>query len=252
MEKDTLLYSDAAQHRFFTEAVPVSTQVEKIASVFGLDATYARAQIRTLPKRPTFGYAKDVRDRHLHWCAFPSVEVIGQRLFPTVSDAYVREMQCIALLLRYLKNHFPISVLCDGVMRTETRTKRAQKSLRREQKGDICIVAVQRGIRYLGRSAMDALETLPANEYGLTSLMGLTLMLTHAHLFGEDNPFCMDLPGTELFRRNSVISHKKELHVDVPFVRFQRARMVFTSTDSRNKDAKAGAATFFLPRQLDP
>ncbi len=240
----------AAEHKMYTEAIPLSAQIQIIAETFNLDPAPAYQNAQHLPPRPMFSVPGTLRPRHVHWLAFPALEALGVQLFSHESDAYARELQSRSILKRHLEKIMHVHMLLDGTMRTEVRAKRAIGVLKETQKSPILIVAMQRGIRYLGKSVVEVCESVHGGEYGLTFTMGTALILTHPHLFNEGNRFCMDLPGTEIFTRNKAITRQKEPYVEAPFVRFLKRRLVLSSSHVRNTDNYSGSATFFLPHTL--
>lgn len=123
-------------------------------------------------------------------------------LFPQVTDRAQRYCLGVNLTLdkiaatRAFKN-WRQGQIDTAHLRVHTRTMEAMDQIALTQKGGILIIAGQLGMRHAGRSTRRAREVFAANEHGIGSLTGNSIVLTHPERLVRWEELDMDLPGDE-------------------------------------------------------
>lgn len=167
----------------------IKEQIEKIAKIFNLDSARALAYAKNLPPLPV---------RAEGWFAIPSVEAIAKKHFPQITNQ--AEKYCLAAKMALDKiadlREFEDKITPEH-LRLIARTAHALELIAKTQKSDILIVACQLGMRHRGRSTRRAREVFVANEFGLGSFAGGSIVLTHPERLVRSSELDMDCPGDE-------------------------------------------------------
>ena len=172
---------------------PIKQQIRAIAEVFGLDPALALEYAKKLPVLPEGAEG---------WFAIPLVDTLAAKHFPEVVDP--AEKYCRALQLVHQKiaasrsfTNYRDGQIDTAHIRVSTRTLEMMKKIAEMQKGDILIIAAQLGKRHGGRSVRRAREVFTANEYGLTSVAGGSIVLVHPERLVRWEEQDMDMAGDE-------------------------------------------------------
>lgn len=190
---------------------PIKEQIEMIAKIFDLDPSQALEFAENLPALPEGAEG---------WFAIPSVDALAAKHFPEVTDP--AEKYCCAVRLvhdkiafsRALWNYREFEII-PSKFRVHARTAQALQQLALTQPGDILVIAAQLGMRHRGRSIYRAREVFVANEFGLGSVAGGSITLTHPERFVRDRELDMDLPGDEFaLDADGFFSHAPCFRVD--------------------------------------
>jgi hypothetical protein len=172
---------------------PIADQVKAIAEIFGLDPASALEYAKKLPVLP---------DGAEGWFAIPSVDALAQKHFPEVTDPAEKYCRALQLVHQKIAASRSFTNYRDGQIDTahikvSARTLEAFKKIAEQQKGDILIIAAQLGKRHGGRSVRRAREVFTANEYGLTSVAGGSIVLVHPERLVRWEELDIDMAGDE-------------------------------------------------------
>ncbi|HEV7423695.1 MAG TPA: hypothetical protein VGO21_00740, partial [Candidatus Paceibacterota bacterium] len=145
---------------------PIAEQIQKLATVFGLNPDSALAYAANLPDLKSF-VPEDALP-FVGWFAFPRAIERGLVL------AKLAESRRFYNYRESQMDRFRVLV----------RTATAIEQLATQQgNGDILVVAAQLGMRHRGRSDRRAREVFVRNEFGFDSVMGGAVTLTHPERF---------------------------------------------------------------------
>jgi hypothetical protein len=224
---------------------PIEEQINGIARIFGLDPTSALEYAKQLPALDSFVPAHALR--WTGWFAFPSVDVLTAKYFPEVTDQ--AEKYCRALQLLHQKiadsrrfYNYREGQITPDHLRLHARTAQALATLAEMQKGDILIIAAQVGMLHRGRSTRRAREVFVSNEYGLNSVMGCAITLTHPERFVRWEQLHMDLPGDEF------CPNAGGRFSGAPFLDFSDDGVKFYTNDVDLPLEYYGSGSWFLPQ----
>ena len=136
------------------------------------------------------------------WFPIPSVDALAVKYFPEVTDPSEQYCRAVQLLLDKLAasrsfHNYREGQIDPAHLRMTTRTAEAMAQIVAEQPGDILIIPAQLGMRHRGRSVRRAREVFVGNEFGLSSLMGVSIALTHPERFVRWEELDMDFSGDE-------------------------------------------------------
>ena len=109
--------------------------------------------------------------------------------------------------------------------------------------GDILVIAAQLGLRHRGKSTCRARETFVVNEYGLGSLAGGAIALTHPERFVRREQLHEDLPGDEF-----ALGADGRFGYAPFFFLFCDGRVRFGAYGVGGYGARYGSASGFLPQ----
>jgi hypothetical protein len=130
------------------------------------------------------------------------VDALVAKHFPEVTDP--AEKYCRALQLVHQKiaesrsfTNWRNGQIDTAHIKVSLRTQEMMQKLAETQKGDILIIAAQLGKRHGGRSVRRAREVFVANEYGLTSVAGGSIVLVHPERLVRWEELDMDMAGDE-------------------------------------------------------
>lgn len=156
---------------------PIEEQIKTIARIFDLDPSWALDFLffKKLPMPPSGA---------LGWFAVPSIDALGEKHFPEVSDPNQKYCRAVELVHAKLANSRPFynsraEQITAEHLRLHERTAHALSLIAREQKGDILMFPAQLGRRHRGASVSEAREDLMTNEFGLDALSVGIILLTH-------------------------------------------------------------------------
>jgi len=175
---------------------PIEEQIKAIAKIFDLDPSQALEYAKNLPQFPNGAEG---------WFAIPSVDALAAKHFPEVTDPtekYCRAVQLVHAKIaefRAFYNYREGQITSDH-LRMHAHTARALEQIAETQKGDILIIAAQLGMRHgnpIARSVRRAREVFISNEFGLGSVAGGSILLTHPEKEVCWEQLHMDLPGDE-------------------------------------------------------
>ena len=180
---------------------PIADQVKAIAEIFGLDPALALEYAKKLPVLPEGAEG---------WFAIPSVDALVQKHFPEVTDPAEKYCRALQLVHQKIAESRSFYNYRDGQIDTahikvSARTLEKMNQIAAQQKGDpstgsgpsILIIAAQLGKRHGGRSVRRAREVFTANEYGLTSVAGSSIVLVHPERLVRWEELDMDMAGDE-------------------------------------------------------
>ena len=211
-------------------------QVKAIAEIFGLDPSQAFEFAKNLPVLPEGAEG---------WFAIPSVDALAARVCPDITDLAEKYCRVVMLIHKKLGSSRKFQNYRNGQidkrhLQMHARTAHAMALIQEQQKGDILIIAAQLGMRHRGKSTRRAREVFVANEYGLNSLMGCAIALTHPERFVRSDELGMDLPGDE-FAPNG-----DGRFVGAPILHCIDGRFGFGTTGGGSYGALYGSASGFL------
>ena len=172
---------------------PIADQIAAIAKIFGLDPALALEYAKNLPALPEGAEG---------WFAIPSVDALAQKHFPEVTDPAEKYCRALQLVHQKIAASRSFKNWRDGQIDTahikvSARTLEKMNQIAAQQKGDILIIAAQLGKRHGGRSVRRAHEVFVANEYGLTSVAGGSIVLVHPERLVRWEELDMDMAGDE-------------------------------------------------------
>lgn len=179
---------------------PIKEQIETIAKIFDLDPSQALDFAENLPALESFVPADALQ--WTGWFAIPSVDALAKKHFPEVTDPaekYCRAVQLVHDKIAFSRSfcNFRKGEITPAQFRVHARTAQALEKLVLTQPGDILVIAAQLGIYHRGRSVRRAREVFVANEFGLGSVAGGSIALTHPERFARGEELGIDLPGDE-------------------------------------------------------
>lgn len=217
---------------------PIADQIKALAKIFDIDPSYALEFVKNLPTLP---------DGAEGWFAIPSVNALAARFFPKVTDLAEKYYRAIILMHEKLGDARTFQNYCEVQidrkhLRMHARTAHALALIQKQQKGDILIIAAQLGMRHRGRSTHRAREVFTADEYGLGSVMGCSIALTHSKRFVSYEELDMDLPGDEFAPAGD------GQFGEAPFLGFSDDRLRFSTDDCDCYGARYSSASGFLPQ----
>lgn len=131
------------------------------------------------------------------------------------------------------KNHLRQTVRTLEVWRTIANT---------QGESPIWIVPAQLGFLHKGESVNRAREIFMINEFGLGSVAGASIVITHPKRFIRSAGLDMDLPGDE-FSPAAI-----DLFSRAPILSFDGDEVDFTTFDVSDAPAHSGSASAFLPK----
>jgi hypothetical protein len=171
----------------------IEQQIKAIAEIFGLDPASALEYAKKLPVLP---------DGAEGWFAIPSVDALAAKHFPEVTDPVEKYCRALQLVHQKIAESRSFYNYRDGQIDTahikvSLRTQEMMQKIAETQKGDILIIAAQLGKRHGGRSVRRAREVFVANEYGLTSVAGGSIVLVHPERLVRWEELDMDMAGDE-------------------------------------------------------
>lgn len=216
---------------------PIQQQIAAIADIFKLDPANALEFAKNLPELPAGAEG---------WFAVPSMEALT-KMFPGTTD--LLELYCQGIRLIHEKlvatrsfYNYREGKIDTQHLRMHVRTVAALTTIQEVQNGDILIIAAQLGMRHRGRSTRRAREVFTANEYGLGSVMGCSIALTHPERFVRSSELDMDLPGDEFAPGGDGQFGR------APLLLFGDDRLGFIADDCGRCDGGCGSASGFLPQ----
>ena len=177
----------------------IHVQIEEIARIFDLDPRQALKYAKHLPPLESFVPADTLK-----WTGFFAVPSDSglQKLFPELPDP--GERYCAGVRLDHTKiaesrpfYNYRGGQMLPQYLRVSTRTAHAQSFIAVKQPGDIWVIAAQLGILHRGRSVRRAHAVFAANEFGLTSFMVGSILLTHPKRLMRGDELCIDCAGDE-------------------------------------------------------
>ena len=174
---------------------PIEDQIAEIAHIFALDPMHAQSYAQNLPKLPEGAEG---------WFAVPSVDAIVAK---SDSECFDQDQKyCIALqtVISRLSEHCRFrDLLLDEKtpdrLRVTARTQRALCTIVEKQPGDILLIPAQLGMRHRGKSVRRACEVFVRGEFGLTSLMVGSILLTHPGRISLVDQLNMHCAGDEYY-----------------------------------------------------
>lgn len=172
---------------------PIADQVKAIAKIFGLDSASALEYAKSLPALPEGAEG---------WFAIPSVDALAVKHFPEVTDPAEKYCRALQLVHQKIAESRSFKSWRDGQIDTahikvSARTLEKMNQVIQQQRGDILIIAAQLGKRHGGRSVRRAREVFTANEYGLTSVAGGSIVLVHPERLVRWEELDIDMAGDE-------------------------------------------------------
>ncbi len=225
---------------------PIEKQVKAIAEMLGLDPAQALERVKHLPEFATFVPEKALP--YVGWFAGPSDEAL-KKLFPDIDNAAERYCKGIEMALgkiaesRAFRN-WREGQIVPAQLRLNASDVEKLAEVAKQQPGDILILALQLGRLHRGRSTRRARECFVANEYGLGSLSGASIALTHPERFVRSEELDMDLPGDEFDDPDDGdrFDHAPDLY-------FFDDRLMFGTRYVGNASQYFGSASGFVPQQ---
>jgi len=221
--------------------MPISKQIGMLAKIFGRSLGYTSEFVEKV--LPTLTLPEGAEG----WFAIPSVDALAARFFPEVTDP--AEKYCRAVMLIHEKlgkarmfQNYREGQIDKQYLRMHARTAHALAIIQEQQKGDILIIAAQLGMRHRGCSTRRAREVFVANEYGLGSLMGCSIALTHPERFVQFEELDMDLPGDEFSPGGG------GRFDGAPFLYFDDDGLGFYTDGCGSAYGGCGSASGFLPQ----
>ena len=224
---------------------PIKEQIETIAKIFDLDPSQALEFVKNLPALESFVPADALQ--WTGWFAIPSVDALAKKHFPEVTDPaekYCRAVQLVHAKIASSRSfcNFRKGEITPAQFRVHARTAQALEQLASTQPGDILVIAAQLGIYHRGRSVRRAREVFVANEFGLGSVAGGSIALTHPERFVRWKELDMDLPGDEFSPvADGVFSHS-------PCLVFYLVKLGFDTNRIGYAHDFYGSASAFVPQ----
>lgn len=180
--------------------------------------------------------------------AVPS-EFALQRLFhPEITDRAVAYCASVNLIMgkvadsRKFYNYRDGQIDQNHLWRTERTLKMLDALWELQGRPDIIVIPAQLGMRHRGRFVLRARECFTINEFGVGSLEGLAIALTHPERFVRREQLHMDCAGDEF----SPGADGKFAYA--PYCNFDDGRVKFYTRWVSNPHADSGSASGFLPQ----
>jgi len=220
---------------------PIEEQIKAIAKIFGLDPSQALEYAKNLPALPEGAEG---------WFAIPSVDALAKRHFPEVTDPvekYCRAVQLVHAKIAEFRTfcNYREGQITPDHLRMHAHTARTLEQIAETQKGDILIIAAELGMRHgnpIARSVRRAREVFIDNEFGLGSVAGGSILLTHPEREVRWEQLHMVLPGDE-FAPGAGGGFSF-----VPCFFFDDGRLRFDAGWLDNAHQDYGSASGFLPQ----
>ncbi len=235
--EDEEVHSSMRYPKEYKGPKPINTQIEALAAIFDLDPASALQYTKELPKLPHGAEG---------WFAVPSIDA----LFPEVSDPAEKYCRAIQLVLdkiaasRTFRN-WRIGQITSERIRLTTHTTKALAELAKTQSGDILIIAAQLGMRHRGCSVRRARARFTKKEFGLGSVMGGSIALTHPTRFICFDELDMDLPGDE-FNEPLSLTDSTDSFDFAPYFYFCDDTFMFGAQKNCGTTGQYGSASAFL------
>lgn len=225
---------------------PIEEQIKTIAEAFGLNPVDALEFAKKLPDFKTF--VPEHALPHVGWFAIPSVDAIAAKHFPKVTDdgeKYCRAAQFILGKIAATRSFYNwrAKQMTPEHFRLMARTAKFLAKIAKEQPGEIFIVAAQLGLRHRGRSARHTRAIFVQNEFGLGSVMGGSIALTHPERFIRSAELDMDLPGDEFDDPGADVRFGH-----APYLGWNDGKLEFDANQCGNAYGHYGSASAFLPQ----
>lgn len=218
-------------------AKPIEEQIKAIAEIYGIDPTQAFEYAKNLPALPEGAEG---------WFAVPAVGAVAKKHFPEITDPAEQYCAVILFALGKIKDsrsfyNYRENEITPKQIRLCIRTARMIEKIAEMQNGsDILIIACQLGMRHRGKSVRRARETFMANEFGLGSLIGASIALTHTERYVRSDELDTDLPGDEFSGGDGGFD-------EAPYLGF-RGEVRFVTYDVGFASGRFGSASGFLPQ----
>lgn len=161
---------------------PIEEQIKALATILAIDPAKAMVYVKALPELPAGAEG---------WFAIMTP--------PADPEKYCSAIQ---ILHRKIAASHQFKNYCEGkidtaYLKVHPCTAEKMRVIAEQQPGGILIIAAQLGLRHRGRSSRRAREMFTVNEYGLGSVAGCSIVLTHPERFVYYEELDMDLPGDE-------------------------------------------------------
>ncbi len=182
---------------------PIIEQIMRISNRFNLDPKKALEYIKNLPDFKSF-VPKDALP-WVGWFAFPrsvNLELIVYQISEIAKPIYSK--------IDHFRVHHRTAWFLDQVAKMQGDS-------------DILVIAAQLGMYHRGRSSRRALEVFANNEFGLNSVIGCSIAITHPERFTRQEQLHMILPGDQFDYPTSpdrfsyvpiLYLYKGDLHLD--------------------------------------
>ncbi|HCL99731.1 TPA: hypothetical protein DHW59_02220 [candidate division CPR2 bacterium] len=222
-------------------------QINALADTFGLDPASALEYAKNLPALGSF-VPEDALE-WVGWFAVLSEDALARRYFPNASNPLDRYCRAVQLVNDKIAVSRPFKNCREGHIAPEylhvhEHTIHACQKITKTQPGDIQIIAAQLGMRHRARSVRKAHKLFVANEFGLTSLMGGSIALTHPERFVYDGELDMDCAGDTCWSdTDGPFSGAPFYGCDGKHLRYGYARISRPSKEY-------GASTGFFPKYI--
>jgi hypothetical protein len=223
----------------YNGAKPIEEQIAAIAEITGLDPASALEYAKSLPELPEGAEG---------WFAVANPAALARKHFPEVTVLAAQHCRTIRFALDKIKDsrsfyNYREDEITSEQLRRHTRTVQMLEQISETQQGsDILIIACQLGMRHRGKSVRRARETFMVNEFGMDSLIGAFIALTHPERFVRSDELDMDLPGDE-FREAGDGEFGR-----APCLSFDDDRVEFGTSDVGSVDENYGSASVFVPQ----
>lgn len=220
---------------------PIEEQIKAVAEIFEFDPTQALEYVQNLPEFPEGAEG---------WFAIPKVDALAKKHFLFKKKCNTVEQYCRAVEVvhkkiadtRAFSTYHDVLKYQSSWLQVHTRTVQALATLAENQPGDILIIAAQLGMSHRGRSIRRARECFVSNEFGLTSLIVGSVILTHpSRLVGWEELY-MDCAGDEsdVLFADDRFDHASEFD-------FGGGKVSFGSKKVDSASAFYGSASGFVP-----
>ena len=215
---------------------PIEKQIYELSSYFDLDTGQALRYVKNLPDLPTGAEG---------WFAVPSINVVGQRLFPDVSSYTDRYCKLINLVHKKLENqrkfyNYQKEQINTEHLKMNYRTLSYMHVLMDKQPGDILVFPAQLGLLHAGKSARRAESSFAGTEFGLGSFAIGSILLTHPKRLGYINELDIICSGDDF----SFEACSRYLSV---LIYFYLGRVEFDEQWKWKANSHYGSATGFVP-----
>ncbi len=220
---------------------PIGKQVSVLAKLLDLSPDLTNAYVGKV--LPTLALPEGAEG----WFAIPSVDALAKKHFPEVSGSAERYCRAVELIHAKIAHARPFYNWREGEinpahLRVHPRTAHAMDVILETQKGEILIVAAQLGLRHRGHSTRRARKVFARSEFGLGSVAGCSIILTHPKRIVCFDELGMDLPGDEYSSgAGGQFGH-------APCLDFYDDGVGFGAGEVSDADGSFGSASGFLPQ----
>jgi hypothetical protein len=206
---------------------PIDEQIITLVDAFGLSGAKALEYSRRLPDLKDF--VPEKAQSYVGWFAFPK-NATREQVLAKIAEArtfYNYRASQMNRFRRHMRTEMFINTLAD-----------------QQNNSDILLVAAQLGLFHRGESTRRADELFVPNEFGLDTVIGGSVTLTHSTRFVRWEQLHMDLPGDQFDDPDSAVRFDR-----AAYLYWGGGGLEFGTGHVGNTNGLFGSASGFLPQK---